>query len=79
MRVQDVSTPATYIRLTGVYHASFEGFAPVPASLKMSIEKTVPGLSGFRLCGQWATAGGGICTAVYDGKTAAGKIRKELK
>jgi phytoene dehydrogenase-like protein len=79
IRIRDVATPATYARLTGVYRASFEGFAPVPASLKANIQRTVPGLAGFRFSGQWATAGGGICTAVYDGKTAAEAIAKELK
>jgi phytoene desaturase len=79
IRVTDVSTPATYMRLTNVYKASYEGFAPIPANMKQTIKKTVPGLSNFYLCGQWTTAGGGICTAVYDGKTVARKIAKELK
>ncbi len=79
IRVTDVSTPATYVRLTNVYRGSFEGFAPVPASLKMRIAKTLPGLERFYMCGQWTTAGGGICTAVSDGKQAAHKILKEIK
>jgi phytoene dehydrogenase-like protein len=79
IRVTDVSTPATYVRLTNVYKGSYEGFAPLPAAMKKSIQKTVPGLKNLLLCGQWTTAGGGICTAVNDGKTVARKIAKELK
>lgn len=77
--VTDVSTPATYVRLTNVYKGSYEGFAPLPAAMKHTIQKTVPGLGNLLLCGQWTTAGGGICTAVNDGKTVALKIAKELK
>jgi phytoene dehydrogenase-like protein len=47
--------------------------------MKQSIKKTVPGLKNLYLCGQWTAAGGGICTAVNDGKTVARKIAKELK
>ncbi len=79
IRVTDVSTPATYVRLTNVYRASYEGFSPTPSALKRTIKKTIPGLNHFYLCGQWTTAGGGICTAVADGKTVAGKIMKERK
>jgi len=79
IRVTDVATPATYVRLTNVYHGSYEGFAPIPASMKLRIKKTVPGINNLYLCGQWTTAGGGICTAVYDGKVIARKITKECK
>jgi hypothetical protein len=45
----------------------------------MKIRKTVPGLKAFCLCGQWTTAGGGLCTAIADGKAAADFIKKELR
>jgi phytoene dehydrogenase-like protein len=77
--VTDVSTPATYVRLTNVYKGSYEGFAPLPSAMKHTIQKTVPGIKNLYLCGQWTCAGGGICTAVNDGKTVARKIAKELK
>ncbi len=79
IRVTDVSTPATYVRLTNVYRGSFEGFLPIPSIMKQNIQKTIPGLRNFYLCGQWTTAGGGICTAVNDGKIVARKIAKEAK
>lgn len=77
--VVDIATPATYLRLTNVYKGSFEGFAPTPLALKMNIKKTIPGVKSFCICGQWTTAGGGICTAVADGKTAARIMKKELR
>lgn len=79
IRVTDVATPATYIRLTNVFKASFEGFAPVPPTITLNIDRKVPGLARFMLSGQWTTVGGGICSAVADGMAAARKIAKELR
>jgi phytoene dehydrogenase-like protein len=79
IRVTDVSTPATYVHLTNVYRGSYEGFAPIPSLMTRNIQKTVPGLKNLYLCGQWTVAGGGICTAVGDGKSIANKIAKESK
>lgn len=76
--VTDVSTPATYVRVANLYQGSFEGFAPIPSSLKINIKKTIPGLGRFCICGQWTTAGGGICSAVRSGKDAANLILKEI-
>ena len=79
IRVTDVATPATYVHLTNVYKASFEGFAPTPDMLTVNIRRSVPGLKRFMLAGQWITVGGGICTAVADGMAAAKQIAKELR
>ena len=78
IRVTDVATPATYVHLTNVYKASYEGFAPVPELITSSISHKVPGLKRFMLSGQWTSVGGGICTAVADGMSVAKKIAKGL-
>lgn len=77
--VTDVATPVTYERLTNVYKASFEGFAATPATMKTKIRKTIPGIKNFYICGQWTTAGGGLCSAVSSGKETAHSIIKEIK
>jgi phytoene dehydrogenase-like protein len=69
--VVDVATPATYVRYANLYRGSWEGFAPTPSAIKTNIRTTVDGVKGLYLCGQWTTAGGGICTAVKSGKDAA--------
>jgi phytoene dehydrogenase-like protein len=79
IRVTDVATPATYLHLTNVYRASYEGFVPIPELIAMNIQRKVPGLERFMLSGQWTTVGGGICTAVADGMATAKKIAKELR
>ena len=78
IHVTDVATPATYLRLTNVHKASYEGFVPVPELLTLNIKRKIPGLKRFMLSGQWTTVGGGICSAVADGLSAAKKIAKEL-
>lgn len=77
IEVTDVATPATYVRLNSLYKASFEGFTPTPAGLRAKIESTVPGVANLLLAGQWMSPGGGICTAVYSGRQAAKRAKKE--
>ena len=76
--VTDVATPATYVRLANLYQASFEGFAPTPQAIKAKIMKTIPGIEGLYLAGQWTTPGGGICTAILSGKEAAEAVLKKI-
>ena len=79
IEVVDVATPATYVHLVNLHKASFEGFAPIPAALKTNIRKTFPGVKNLLICGQWTTAGGGICSAVNSGKEAAQLVLKTVK
>ena len=78
IQVTDVATPATYVHLANLYKGSFEGFLPTPDALTKMIKKTIPGIKNLVLCGQWTTAGGGICTAINSGKEASGLIHKVL-
>ena len=76
IEVIDVATPATYVRYANLYKGSWEGFAPTPAAVRTNISKTIDGIKGLYLCGQWTTPGGGICTAVASGKDAAISVVK---
>lgn len=78
IQVTDVATPATYVHLANLYKGSFEGFLPTPDALTKTIKKTIPGIKNLILCGQWTTAGGGICTAINSGKEASGLLHKVL-
>jgi phytoene desaturase len=79
VEVIDVATPSTYYRLNNLYKGSWEGFLPVPESLKTGIEKNVPGISNLALAGQWVTPGGGIPPAIMGGIETAEKIIKEAR
>ena len=76
IEVIDVATPATYVRYANLYKGSWGGFAPTPAAVRTNISKTIDGIKGLYLCGQWTTPGGGICTAVASGKDAAISVVK---
>jgi len=62
--VADVATPLTYVRYSGAWKASHQGWLPTPESArKVSLERfdaTVPGVAGLRLTGQWLSPGGGL-------------------
>ncbi|MFA6866960.1 MAG: NAD(P)/FAD-dependent oxidoreductase [Clostridia bacterium] len=79
IKVVDVATPATYIRYTNIYKGSWEGFLPTPKALMTKIKRTIPKVKNLFVCGQWTTPGGGICTAVNDGKVIAKMISKSIK
>ena len=70
IEVTDVATPLTTVRYTGNYHASYEGWLPTPETLRMRIEKRLPGLDGFSMVGQWTTPAAGLPTAAGDGRVA---------
>jgi len=79
VKVIDVSTPATYVRVANLYKASFEGFLPTPTAIKTRFSQTIPGINNLTICGQWVTAGGGICTAITTANDAVKLLLKELK
>ena len=64
----DVATPLTTVRYTGNYHASYEGWRPTPATMRMKIEKRLPGLSGFSMVGQWTAPAAGLPSVAADGR-----------
>lgn len=68
----DVATPMTWERFTGNWRGSYEGWMPTPRAfgtmLIGGIPKQLPGLEHFHMIGQWTTPGGGLPTAVGDGR-----------
>lgn len=64
----DVATPATWVRYTGNWHASFEGWLPTPRMLRVKFPKTLPGLKNFYMVGQWVQPGGGLPPAALSGR-----------
>jgi phytoene dehydrogenase-like protein len=64
----DVATPLTFERYTGNWRGSFEGWQLTPENMTLRMKKTLPGLSGFFMIGQWVNPGGGLPPAGMDGK-----------
>ncbi|HET6485431.1 MAG TPA: NAD(P)/FAD-dependent oxidoreductase [Spirochaetia bacterium] len=78
VEVVDVSTPATWIRYTGNWKGSFEGFLPTRKTMMQNLGFTLPGLRGFYMNGHWVSVGGGLPPAAMNGRTLARMICRDL-
>jgi len=68
--VLDVSTPYTWWRYTLNRQGAYEGFAVTPQSFRTTIRRTLPGLSGLVMAGQWTIPGGGVVPSLLSGRHA---------
>jgi phytoene dehydrogenase-like protein len=67
----DIATPATFVRYTGNWQGSYEGWLPTPQILGRRIPYMLPGLKDFYMAGHWVVAGGGLPSAALSGRYAA--------
>ncbi len=74
VEVVDVATPTTYVRYTGNWRASFEGWLLSPKNTKLTgmagMPRKLPGLDRFWMAGQWVWPGGGLPSGVLTGRWA---------
>lgn len=70
----DLATPATFVRYTGNWQGSYEGWLPTPRILGRRIPYTLPGLENFYMAGHWVVAGGGLPSAALSGRYVAQMI-----
>jgi len=72
VEVVDVATPLTYERYTGNWRGAFAGWAMSKRKMRYmmgkGMPKTVPGLEGFYMCGQWIEPGGNIELSCASGR-----------
>lgn len=71
LAMTDVATPYTFWRYARSYRGAFEGFMPTRETISTQVPKTLPGLGGFHMAGQWVQPGGGVPTAIISGAHAA--------
>ena len=68
----DVATPATFIRYTGNWRGSIQGWMPSKDFLAAKpLRKELPGLKNFYMTGHWVEPSGGITPAVKTGRDIA--------
>ena len=67
----DIATPATFVRYTGNWQGSYEGWLPTPRILGRRIPYTLPRLKNFYMAGHWVVAGGGLPSAALAGRYVA--------
>jgi len=79
----DVSTPMTVVHYTGNWQGSQEGWLITTETVGMvmgkGMDKTLPGLDDFYMCGQWVEPGGGISSAAVSGRVVINMICKKDK
>jgi len=68
IEMRDVATPMTWVRYTGNWRGSYEGWMFGAESFTGSMKKTLPGLDSFYMAGQWVNPGGGMPTAAMSGR-----------
>ncbi len=72
VEMKDVASPMTFLRYTGNWKGSIEGWVPVPRAggMRLQMSKSLPGLSNFYMAGQWVEPGGGVPSAAVSGRNA---------
>jgi phytoene dehydrogenase-like protein len=64
----DVATPTTFERYTGNWKGNHQGWLPSTENFGLSMSKTLPGLNGFYMAGQWVQPPGGLPMAAISGR-----------
>lgn len=75
----DVATPMTWVRYTGNWKGSYEGWMEISMGFGKRMDKTLPGLDGFYMAGQWVEPGGGLPPAAQSGRNVIQIICKKDK
>jgi phytoene dehydrogenase-like protein len=79
--VEDVATPLSYERYTGNWHGATCGWLLTDKTMMMmvqGVEKTLPGLTNFYMCGQWVEPGGSIPIVAMSGRNVMQLVCHDL-
>ena len=79
IEVTDVATPLTYVRYTGNWKGSYEGWLFTKKSIMVRIPSTLKGLDNFYMVGQWTSPGGGLPSGLITARSMIKKICKKEK
>ena len=75
----DIATPATFVRYTGNWQGSYEGWLPTPRLVGRRLSYTLPKLKNFYMAGHWVVAGGGVPSAALAGRYVAHMICAQFR
>ncbi len=81
VEMRDVSSPTTFVRYTGNWKGSFEGWQVTPKTWNLGqvMKKSLPGLNNFYMAGQWVEPGGGLPAVAMSGRNVIQIICKKEK
>jgi phytoene dehydrogenase-like protein len=71
VQMRDVATPLTFWNAARSWRGAYEGWLPSPDAVFQHLDKTLSGLNGFYMAGQWLEPGGGIPMALMSGRQVA--------
>jgi len=77
VEMRDAATPMTWVRYTGNWRGSYEGWLLKDWNPTSRMSKTLPGLDSFYMAGQWVEPGGGMPTAAMSGRNVMQIICKK--
>jgi phytoene dehydrogenase-like protein len=77
VEVTDLATPHTFIRYTGNWKGSYEGWLWTRDSMNLSLPQSLPGLGGFYMAGQWVSPGGGLPGAALSARKAVQQLCRD--
>lgn len=77
VEMKDVASPTTFVRYTGNWRGSFEGWLPKTSNLMTRVPSTLKRLKGFYMIGQWVKPGGGLPSGLMSGRDAIRRICRE--
>ncbi len=69
VKVIDIATPMTFWKQVRSWHGAFRGWMPGHEG-RCTVDKTLPGLTGLYMAGQWVDLGGGVPTSIVSGRQA---------
>jgi phytoene dehydrogenase-like protein len=79
VEVMDVATPMTFVRYSGNWRGSYEGWLFDKQALALRCPQTLPGLKNLYMVGQWVSPGGGLPSGPISARSAMKKICKTQK
>jgi phytoene dehydrogenase-like protein len=79
VEIRDVATPMTWIRYTGNWRGSFEGWIETTDTLTMRMSQMLPKLNNFYMAGQWVQPGGSLPAVAMSGRNAIQIVCKKDK
>jgi phytoene dehydrogenase-like protein len=81
VEMRDVASPTTFVRYTGNWKGSVEGWQVTPGTWRFGqvMQKTLPGLHHFYMAGQWVEPGGGLPAVAMSGRNVIQILCKREK
>ncbi len=79
VEVMDVATPMTFVRYSGNWKGSYEGWLLNSKTMKIQLPQELPGLSHFYMAGHWISPGGGLPSGLITGRRVVKMLCKKEK